>query len=267
MFKLFKIIIINLFPLYLINGQQQQPFQSNECKKAAINCENSTDCVHRLAVLQSACVTNTCQPQCREAALNLYQNREGRILLRTDASCVPGRYELEKCGLLPNKIPKHCLLAKLICEIDLQCNSKWEVFISECESNTNNNDIQHCSNKCRYYLNTTLSTQQGAAFETCTCTDKEDGRCIQLREETLHPCLKQKEEKENEEDGPLLRPSPKKEKEEKEEEENEIETNNIISNSNLDVPSEGVVGGALSTTISTGGLLFIIINLIFLIFY
>uniref|UniRef100_A0A914GWW9 GDNF/GAS1 domain-containing protein n=1 Tax=Globodera rostochiensis TaxID=31243 RepID=A0A914GWW9_GLORO len=165
----------------------QPPMQSPECKKAASDCESATDCVHRLAVLQSACVTNTCQPQCREAALNLYQNREGRALLRTDASCVPGRYELEKCGFLPNKSPKHCSFAKLICETDLQCNSKWEVFVSECEADTN--ELGHCPEKCHRHLNATLSTQHGAAFASCTCTDKEDGRCTQLRELTLLPCL------------------------------------------------------------------------------
>jgi hypothetical protein len=43
-----------LIIIQFINAQQQQqPFQSNECKKSLINCENSTDCVHRLAVLQS----------------------------------------------------------------------------------------------------------------------------------------------------------------------------------------------------------------------
>lgn len=122
----------------LASVHAQPPVQSAECKKAASDCESATDCVHRLAVLQSAwwknqnilefcpkfpfSVTNTCQPQCREAALNLYQNREGRALLRTDASCVPGRYELEKCGFLPNKQPKHCSFAKLICETDLQAS-------------------------------------------------------------------------------------------------------------------------------------------------
>ncbi|CAK5082127.1 unnamed protein product [Meloidogyne enterolobii] len=240
--KLF--IYLNYLFIQLINGQQQsQPFQSEECKKAATNCENSTDCVHRLAVLQSACVTNTCQPQCREAALNLYQNRDGRNLLRTDASCVPGRYELEKCGFLPNKLPKHCLLAKLICEIDLQCNSKWEVFISECEANRNNNDIQNCSDKCRKYLNSTLSTQQGIAFSSCTCTDKEDGRCIQLREGTLQACLRQTS---GEEEGPLPRPNitPTQPEEEETSSENEIESNNIISTSHSqsDVPA-----GTIST--------------------
>ncbi|KAL3090908.1 hypothetical protein niasHS_007283 [Heterodera schachtii] len=173
--------------LFVTLSYAQPPVQSAECKKAASDCESATDCVHRLAVLQSACVTNTCQPQCREAALNLYQNREGRALLRTDASCVPGRYELEKCGFLPNKSPKHCSFAKLICETDLQCNSKWEVFVSECEADTN--ELGHCPEKCRRHLNATLNTQHGAAFATCTCTDKEDGRCTQLRELTLLPCL------------------------------------------------------------------------------
>jgi len=137
-------------------------------------------------VLQAACVTNTCQPQCREAAMNLYQNREGRQLLRTDTSCVPGRYELEKCGLLPNKSPKHCSFAKLICESDLQCNAKWGVFISECESETNEG---RCSDKCRGHLNATLSTPNGADLASCTCTDKEDSRCVQLREVTIRTCV------------------------------------------------------------------------------
>jgi len=162
------------------------PQPSEECLKASRKCEGDTDCIHRLAVLQSACVTNTCQPQCREAALNLYQNRDGRQLLRTDATCVPGRYELEKCGFLPNKSPKHCSFAKLICETDLQCNAKWEVFISECEAETNEG---RCPDKCKKQLNATLSTSFGGALADCTCTDKEDNRCIQLREISLRSCL------------------------------------------------------------------------------
>lgn len=105
--------------------------------------------------------------------------------MRTDASCVPGKYELEKCGFLPNKSPKHCSFAKLICETDLQCNAKWEVFISECDSETSQGE---CSIKCRKHLNATLETQAGASLETCTCTDKEDNRCIQLRDTTLRAC-------------------------------------------------------------------------------
>lgn len=131
-------------------------------------------------------VTNTCQPQCRDSALNLYQNREGRQLLRTDASCVPGRYELEKCGLLPTRSPKHCGMAKLVCETDLQCNAKWEVFMSECEAETNQG---RCSAQCRQHLNATLGTQSGADLRACTCTDKEDQRCVQLRDITLRTCL------------------------------------------------------------------------------
>ncbi|CAD5214124.1 unnamed protein product [Bursaphelenchus xylophilus] len=164
----------------------QPPQHSEECLKASKQCEENTDCIHRLAVLQSACVTNTCQPQCRESALNLYQNREGRQLLRTDASCVPGRYELEKCGLLPTRSPKHCSMAKLVCETDLQCNAKWEVFISECEGETNQG---RCSEQCRQHLNATLSTANGADLKTCTCTDKEDQRCLQLKDITLRTCL------------------------------------------------------------------------------
>lgn len=116
----------------------------------------------------------------------MYQNREGRQLLRTDASCVPGRYELEKCGFLPMKTPKHCQLAKLICETDLKCNAKWEVFISECEAETNQG---RCSSLCRQHLNSTLATQNGSGLSGCTCTDKEDGRCVQLRDVTLRACL------------------------------------------------------------------------------
>jgi len=186
----------------------QPPHLSPECLKASQDCENATDCVHRLAVLQSACVTNTCQPQCREAALNLYQNREGRILLRTDASCVPGRYELEKCGFLPNKSPKHCSFAKLICESDLQCNAKWEVFVSECDADTN--DLR-CPEKCWRHLNATLETSYGGAFASCTCTDKEDNRCDVLREQ-LRTCLSPQLVHPNESGSvvvPLARPSPR----------------------------------------------------------
>ncbi|KAI6220392.1 GDNF/GAS1 domain-containing protein [Aphelenchoides fujianensis] len=164
----------------------QPPVQSEECLKASKQCEENTDCIHRLAVLQSACVTNTCQRQCRDSAMNLYQNREGRVLLRTDASCVPGRYELEKCGLLPLRSPKHCQLAKLICETDLQCNSKWEVFISECEAETAQG---RCSPQCRLHLNNTLATYHGAGLQGCICTDKDDNRCVQLRDFTLRTCL------------------------------------------------------------------------------
>lgn len=74
---------------------------------------------YKLNIFYLFSITNTCQPQCRNAALNLYQNRLGRALLRTDVSCIPGRYELEYCHLLPNKTPLYCNLAKLACEADL----------------------------------------------------------------------------------------------------------------------------------------------------
>uniref|UniRef100_A0A914Q4Z1 GDNF/GAS1 domain-containing protein n=1 Tax=Panagrolaimus davidi TaxID=227884 RepID=A0A914Q4Z1_9BILA len=118
--------------------------------------------------------------------MNLYQNVHGRRLLRTDASCVPGRSELDQCGFLPNKSPKHCNFAKLICEADLQCNSKWEVFISECEAETN---IGQCSDKCRKHLNSTLSTSQGSEFSSCSCTDKDDQLCIKLKDTVLKACM------------------------------------------------------------------------------
>ncbi|KAE9549105.1 hypothetical protein FO519_007687 [Halicephalobus sp. NKZ332] len=176
------IIFLTLFSGTLSAPQMDQ---SEECLKLSKQCEDDTECIHRLAIVQSACVTNTCQPQCRMAAMNLYQNRQGRNLLRSDASCVPGRAELEQCGFLPNKSPKHCNFVKLICEANLQCNSKWEVFISECESETSQGQ---CSEKCKKHLNSTLSTPQGSDFSTCTCTDKEDQLCVNLRDNVLKAC-------------------------------------------------------------------------------
>ncbi|VDP49327.1 unnamed protein product [Heligmosomoides polygyrus] len=64
--------------------------------------------------------TNTCQPQCRNAVLNVYQNKLGRTLLRSDATCIPGREELRHCNFLPTASVVHCSLAKLACEADLQ---------------------------------------------------------------------------------------------------------------------------------------------------
>ncbi|VDD85151.1 unnamed protein product [Enterobius vermicularis] len=64
--------------------------------------------------------TNRCQPQCRSSVANLYNNRFGRTLLRTDLSCLQARHELEICNLMPNKTPLHCNLARLACESDLQ---------------------------------------------------------------------------------------------------------------------------------------------------
>ncbi|VBB31143.1 unnamed protein product [Acanthocheilonema viteae] len=131
-------------------------------------------------------VTNTCQPQCRNAVLNLYQNRLGRSLLRTDISCIPGRYELELCNLIPKKLPVYCNLAKLACEADLMCNSRYSVFTSECESEAAHGD---CNARCRELLNDTLKTQQGAAFIDCTCTDKDDKLCQHLKDVILKSCI------------------------------------------------------------------------------
>ncbi|VDM67192.1 unnamed protein product [Strongylus vulgaris] len=64
--------------------------------------------------------TGTCQPQCRNAVLNVYQNKLGRTLLKSDASCIPGREELKTCHFLPMAPIVHCSLAKLACEADLQ---------------------------------------------------------------------------------------------------------------------------------------------------
>ncbi|MCP9261401.1 Growth arrest-specific protein 1 [Dirofilaria immitis] len=160
-----------LFLLLTKTTGAQSPNYSVECQRASAACEENTDCVHRLAVLQSTCVTNTCQPQCRNAVLNLYQNRLGRSLLRTDISCIPSRYELELCNLIPHKLPVYCNLAKLACEADLMCSSRFGMFTSECERETIHDD---CSPRCRELLNDTLKTQQGSAFIDCTCTDKDD---------------------------------------------------------------------------------------------
>uniref|UniRef100_A0A1I7Z6V0 GDNF domain-containing protein n=1 Tax=Steinernema glaseri TaxID=37863 RepID=A0A1I7Z6V0_9BILA len=158
---------------------------SEECVKANKECEEDTDCVHRLGYLQATCNTNTCQPQCRKAVLNLFQNRKGRALLRTDTSCLTGRTELEKCNFLPNQQPLHCDLAKLVCDASLPCNAKWQVFISECEAEAAKGQ---CSEKCRSLLVATFATEHGAAFQTCTCTDKEDQLCEQLKNTTLKAC-------------------------------------------------------------------------------
>ncbi|VDM53778.1 unnamed protein product [Angiostrongylus costaricensis] len=72
--------------------------------------------------------TNTCQPQCRNAVLNLYQNKLGRILLRSDTSCLPGREELRTCHFLPTASTVHCSLVKLACEADLQVIDRLLVY-------------------------------------------------------------------------------------------------------------------------------------------
>ncbi|VDD90972.1 unnamed protein product [Enterobius vermicularis] len=66
------------------------------------------------------------------------------------------------------------------------CNSKWEVYFSECETEALNHD---CSKKCRERLNETLSTQQGAVLGTCVCADTEDELCVKLRDAILKPCI------------------------------------------------------------------------------
>ncbi|KAM3715696.1 Growth arrest-specific protein [Dirofilaria immitis] len=175
-----------LFLLLTKTTGAQSPNYSVECQRASAACEENTDCVHRLAVLQSTCVTNTCQPQCRNAVLNLYQNRLGRSLLRTDISCIPSRYELELCNLIPHKLPVYCNLAKLACEADLMCSSRFGMFTSECERETIHDD---CSPRCRELLNDTLKTQQGSAFIDCTCTDKDDKLCQHLKDVILKSCM------------------------------------------------------------------------------
>uniref|UniRef100_A0A0N4ZBA1 GDNF domain-containing protein n=1 Tax=Parastrongyloides trichosuri TaxID=131310 RepID=A0A0N4ZBA1_PARTI len=184
------LVLNSLFILFICYtyaaNEDGSPIHSEECIAANNNCENNTECIHRLAVLQSACTTNTCQPQCRLAALNLFQNKLGRLLLRTDTSCVPGRDELEKCGLLPNMEEKHCSLQKIICETDMRCNAKWELFVSECESETTNGQ---CTQKCQQLFNATISTKAGATLPLCTCTDKEDQLCEHLRDNVIGRCV------------------------------------------------------------------------------
>uniref|UniRef100_A0A0N4UAY8 GDNF domain-containing protein n=1 Tax=Dracunculus medinensis TaxID=318479 RepID=A0A0N4UAY8_DRAME len=131
-------------------------------------------------------ITNTCQPQCRNAVLNLYQNRLGRTLLRTDVSCLPARHELELCNLLPNKMPTYCSLTKLICEADLQCNAKWGIFMSECEAEAENG---RCNKRCSDRLNDTIETFHGTALSSCTCNENDDELCKILRK-TVQLCLK-----------------------------------------------------------------------------
>ncbi|VDN06081.1 unnamed protein product [Thelazia callipaeda] len=132
------------------------------------------------------CVTNTCQPQCRNAVLNLFQNRLGRALLRTDISCIPGRYELELCNLVPNKSPVYCNLAKLACEADLLCSSRYGIFVSECELEATHGE---CSPRCHDLMKDTLKTSQGAAYNNCTCTDKDDKLCYHLKDIILRSCI------------------------------------------------------------------------------
>ncbi|KAE9414754.1 hypothetical protein Angca_006911, partial [Angiostrongylus cantonensis] len=163
----------------------QEPNITSACQSALDACENDLECSNRLTPLMAACTTNTCQPQCRNAVLNLYQNKLGRILLRSDTSCLPGREELRTCHFLPTASIVHCSLVKLACEADLQCNSQWGVFISECEAESARGE---CSARCYGLLAATKSTPYGQAFGSCTCTEREDQLCIHLRDNILNAC-------------------------------------------------------------------------------
>uniref|UniRef100_A0A7I4Y1N8 Growth arrest-specific 1a n=1 Tax=Haemonchus contortus TaxID=6289 RepID=A0A7I4Y1N8_HAECO len=184
-------ILLHLHPLFLCGllylTAAQEPNATAECKSALEACENDLECSNRLAPLMAACTTNTCQPQCRNAVLNVYQNKLGRTLLRSDASCIPGREELKQCHFLPAAPLVHCSLAKLACEADLQCNSKWGVFISECEAESARGE---CSERCYGLLAETVATPHGQAFESCTCTEREDQLCIHLKDNILDACNK-----------------------------------------------------------------------------
>ncbi|KJH51320.1 GDNF/GAS1 domain protein [Dictyocaulus viviparus] len=131
--------------------------------------------------------TNTCQPQCRSAVLNVYQNKLGRSLLRSDVSCIPSREELRKCHFLPEAPIVHCSLAKLACEANLQCNAQWGAFVSECEAESARGE---CSARCHGLLVATKATPQGQALDSCTCTEREDQLCIHLRDNILGSCSK-----------------------------------------------------------------------------
>ncbi|KAK6739321.1 hypothetical protein RB195_021015 [Necator americanus] len=107
------------------------------------------------------------------------------MLLKSDASCIPGREELKTCHFLPMASVVHCSLAKLACEADLQCNSRWGVFVSECEVETTGGA---CSQRCNGLLAAATATPQGQSLKTCTCTEREDQLCIHLRENILGAC-------------------------------------------------------------------------------
>ncbi|KAL6736417.1 hypothetical protein Aduo_006772 [Ancylostoma duodenale] len=171
--------------LYSVVGQE--PNVTEECQTAMSACENDLKCSNRLAPLMAACTTGTCQPQCRNAVLNVYQNKLGRTLLKSDASCIPGREELKLCHFLPMAPIVHCSLAKLACEADLQCNSQWGVFVSECEAETARGE---CSTRCHGLLAAAMATPHGQALESCTCTEREDQLCTHLRDNILGACTK-----------------------------------------------------------------------------
>ncbi|GMT14572.1 hypothetical protein PFISCL1PPCAC_5869, partial [Pristionchus fissidentatus] len=165
----------------------QEEEHSAECKNALAACESDLECGNRLAPLMAACTTGTCQPQCRMAVLNVYQNRLGRALMRSDASCLPGRDELKTCNFLPLGSTVHCSLVKLSCEADLECNSSWEAFVSECEAESKKGA---CPARCSSLLSAVTSSQNGASFATCSCTDKEDQLCEHLRDNVIGTCTK-----------------------------------------------------------------------------
>ncbi|KHN76231.1 Growth arrest-specific protein 1 -like protein [Toxocara canis] len=66
-----------------------------------------------------------------------------------------------------------------------KCNAKWGVFVSECEV-----DASHaqCNQKCRDRLKQTFATKQGAALAKCTCTNRDDKLCDNLKNVVLRAC-------------------------------------------------------------------------------
>jgi len=80
----------------------------------------------------------------------------------------------------------HCNLAKLVCEADLQCNAKWEVFVAECEAEAAQGQ---CSTRCASHLIETTNTLVGGSLVNCTCTQRSDQLCDNLRDTVLRACL------------------------------------------------------------------------------
>uniref|UniRef100_A0A8R1IEY0 GDNF/GAS1 domain-containing protein n=1 Tax=Caenorhabditis japonica TaxID=281687 RepID=A0A8R1IEY0_CAEJA len=177
--------VLTIFVAVTVAFAQENP--SEACAKALTDCENDLECQNRLAPMMAACTTGTCQPQCRSAVLNVYQNKLGRILLRSDATCIPGRDELRTCNFLPAESTVHCSLGKLACEGDLQCNSKFGVFMSECEADAAKGA---CNEKCKTLLKQTIETSVGSVFSNCTCTARDDQLCTNLKDNLLGVCLK-----------------------------------------------------------------------------
>lgn len=71
-------------------------------------------------------------------------------------------------------------------ENKLQCSARYGTFISECENDTVNGK---CNSRCRELLHETLKTQQGAAFQNCTCNEQEDKLCQHLKNVILKNCM------------------------------------------------------------------------------